>query len=567
MIMKKILFLLFVSLSAFGQRNGLIDADTTTRPKAGLSALAFSSGQLKIIRNTGNSYGVITSNNTYVNPSWLASIALAKVTGLDTSIFLRKTVATATYVAKEAGKGLSSNDYTTAEKNKLAGIAIGATANSTDAQLRDRSTHTGTQAQNTVTGLVAALSEKSDTSHTHTTAKISDWTAAWAARFAAQSTSGLTEGSNLYYTDARVGTYGDARYGRLESANSWTDNNTFGGSASPTHAVTLPQGAQWTSYNTADQTTNFERVRGYWNGPNYSIVAERGGTGSGRSIYIGGSNTVILGGTNGAFSVSVNGVNTQLGILRVSDGVSSANGSQFSLLGTYSNTSGQANGFLAFPTINQSGTAGYRSIFVSPYEQSVGTGSKLLLDLGINSAANGAGTHTSRYNVDNQGNVFANGYMLLGTTTNAGYKLDLNGTMRVTGQSTLNATSIASLDMAGSTTRNINRTRIISNDESAGITISSTNSTGSVIFMANGGEVARFSSERSLLVGRTTEVQSSILTLESTTRGFLPPRMTTAQINAIASPAAGLVAYNTDLSTLCFYNGTAWQKVTSTNMN
>ena len=75
MIMKKILFLLFVSLSAFGQRNGLIDADTTTRPKAGLSALAFSSGQLKIIRNTGNSYGVITSNNTYVNPSWLASIA------------------------------------------------------------------------------------------------------------------------------------------------------------------------------------------------------------------------------------------------------------------------------------------------------------------------------------------------------------------------------------------------------------------------------------------------------------------------------------------------------------
>lgn len=158
--MKKILFLLFVSLSAFGQRNGLIDADTTTRPKAGLSALAFSSGQLKIIRNTGNSYGVITSNNTYANPGWLASIALAKVTGLDTSIFLRKTVATATYVAKEAGKGLSSNDYTTAEKNKLAGIATGATVNSTDAQLRDRSTHTGTQAQSTVTGLITSLSEK-----------------------------------------------------------------------------------------------------------------------------------------------------------------------------------------------------------------------------------------------------------------------------------------------------------------------------------------------------------------------------------------------------------------------
>lgn len=34
-----------------------------------------------------------------------------------------------TYVAKETGKGLSTNDYTTTEKNKLAGIAAGAEVN------------------------------------------------------------------------------------------------------------------------------------------------------------------------------------------------------------------------------------------------------------------------------------------------------------------------------------------------------------------------------------------------------------------------------------------------------
>ena len=34
-----------------------------------------------------------------------------------------------TYVAKEDGKGLSTNDYTTTEKNKLAGIAAGAEVN------------------------------------------------------------------------------------------------------------------------------------------------------------------------------------------------------------------------------------------------------------------------------------------------------------------------------------------------------------------------------------------------------------------------------------------------------
>ena len=40
-----------------------------------------------------------------------------------------------------------------ADKTKLTGIATGATANSTDAQLRDRSTHTGAQATSTITNL------------------------------------------------------------------------------------------------------------------------------------------------------------------------------------------------------------------------------------------------------------------------------------------------------------------------------------------------------------------------------------------------------------------------------
>lgn len=47
-----------------------------------------------------------------------------------------------------------------AMKTKLDGIAAGATANATDAQLRDRSTHTGTQAISTVTGLQTALDGK-----------------------------------------------------------------------------------------------------------------------------------------------------------------------------------------------------------------------------------------------------------------------------------------------------------------------------------------------------------------------------------------------------------------------
>jgi len=51
---------------------------------------------------------------------------------------------------------------------------------------------------------------------------------------------------------------------------------------------------------------------------------------------------------------------------------------------------------------------------------------------------------------------------------------------------------------------------------------------------------------------------SAVLEASSTTRGFLPPRLTTTQKNAIASPAAGLMVYDTTLSTMTFYNGSGW---------
>jgi hypothetical protein len=48
------------------------------------------------------------------------------------------------------------------------------------------------------------------------------------------------------------------------------------------------------------------------------------------------------------------------------------------------------------------------------------------------------------------------------------------------------------------------------------------------------------------------------LEIVSTTKGFLPPRMTTTQKNAISSPASGLMVYDTDTNKLCCYNGTSW---------
>jgi hypothetical protein len=71
----------------------------------------------------------------------------------------------------------------------------------------------------------------------------------------------------------------------------------------------------------------------------------------------------------------------------------------------------------------------------------------------------------------------------------------------------------------------------------------------------------------SAVIGTATTVAASAqLQVTSTTKGFLPPRMTTTQRDAISSPATGLQVYNTTTNTNDFYNGSAWtsQSVTTT---
>lgn len=67
---------------------------------------------------------------------------------------------TGTQSADTVIDGTTNKAYTATEKTKLSGIATGATANDTNSNLRDRSTHAGTQAQSTIVGLETALSEK-----------------------------------------------------------------------------------------------------------------------------------------------------------------------------------------------------------------------------------------------------------------------------------------------------------------------------------------------------------------------------------------------------------------------
>lgn len=85
-------------------------------------------------------------------------------------------------------------------------------------------------------------------------------------------------------------------------------------------------------------------------------------------------------------------------------------------------------------------------------------------------------------------------------------------------------------------------------NDTDGLTALSVNSTGAVA------------------IGAISATTSSILDVTSTTKGVLLPRQTTTQINAISSPANGLMVYNTTLNKLCVYENGTWKQVTTTNM-
>jgi hypothetical protein len=76
-----------------------------------------------------------------------------------------------------------------------------------------------------------------------------------------------------------------------------------------------------------------------------------------------------------------------------------------------------------------------------------------------------------------------------------------------------------------------------------------TSAIGNSVIYENGGNIG---------IGTISPNATSILDITSTTKGFLPPRMTTTQKNVISSPATGLTVYDTDNNRLEVYNGSTW---------
>src|SRR6202008_2769862 len=59
-------------------------------------------------------------------------------------------------------------------------------------------------------------------------------------------------------------------------------------------------------------------------------------------------------------------------------------------------------------------------------------------------------------------------------------------------------------------------------------------------------------------IGTVNPSPSSILDISSTNKGVLLPRVSASQRKSIASPAAGLLVYDTDKRTIFLFDGKEW---------
>lgn len=75
-------------------------------------------------------------------------------------------------------------------------------------------------------------------------------------------------------------------------------------------------------------------------------------------------------------------------------------------------------------------------------------------------------------------------------------------------------------------------------------------------------EAMRINENGAVGINATSINQSAVLEVSSNTKGFLPPRMTTTQKNAIGSPTPGLIVYDTTLQKLCVRVAAAWDSLT-----
>lgn len=260
------------------------------------------------------------------------------------------------------------------------------------------------------------------------------------------------------------------------------------------------------------------------------------------------ANALVIGGGAGvapSTTTTGTGVVTALGVNTGTAGAFVVNGG---VLGTPS--SGTVTNLTGTASININGTVGattpasgaFTSVSDSGNLTFTGTGTRITGLMDGATIANILAFQTNTANAGTRLSILTNG-------TGTASSLDIYGASDPTNTSSL-------------------RLRTSGTDASIRSDITGTGTYQPMTFYTGGSERVRIiggtgSDVGNVGVGTTTPSASALLDVQSTTKGVRMPNMTTTQKNAISSPAAGLMVFDTTLAKLCVYSGAAWQTITS----
>lgn len=189
-------------------------------------------------------------------------------------------------------------------------------------------------------------------------------------------------------------------------------------------SISIPSGQSLILYNTADQTTNYEKAVLRYSSNILEFGHVYGGTGTAsRAVRFG------TGAVTGAINRYIQ--------IQGSTPFVSYNWSSTSLTGQAINI-GSGNTFVASsgnqtalginPVVNQTSTAGYTGLLINPTETGTGSGNKRLIDLQVGSA--------SKVYIDNTGVAFiANTTAPSGTPSGGGFLYVESGALKYKGSS------------------------------------------------------------------------------------------------------------------------------------